>query len=24
VEWIRPFDLAFDAPSGKSPFNAAK
>jgi uncharacterized protein YciI len=24
VEWIRPFDLAFDAASGKSPFNAAK
>lgn len=24
VESIRPFDLAFDAASGKSPFNAAK
>ena len=24
VEWIRPFDLAFDAASGKSPFSAAK
>jgi uncharacterized protein YciI len=24
VEWIRPFDLAFDAASGKSPLNAAK
>ncbi len=24
VEWIRPFDLAFDAATGKSPFSAAK
>ena len=24
VEWIRPFYLAFDAASGKSPFNPAK
>ena len=24
VEWIRPFQLAFDAASGKSPFSAAK
>src|SRR5580700_3488526 len=24
VEWIRPFDFAFDAASGKSPFSAAK
>ena len=24
VEWIRPFEVAFDAASGKSPFNAAK
>lgn len=24
VEWIRPFHLAFDAASGKSPFNGAK
>jgi uncharacterized protein YciI len=24
VEWIRPFNLAFDAASGKSPFSAAK
>jgi uncharacterized protein len=24
VEWIRPFYVAFDAASGKSPFNAAK
>jgi uncharacterized protein YciI len=24
VEWIRPFDLASDAASGKSPFSAAK
>jgi len=24
VEWIRPFDLAFDAASGKNPFSAAK
>jgi uncharacterized protein YciI len=24
VEWIRPFYLAFDAATGKSPFNAAK
>jgi len=24
VEWIRPFDLGFDAATGKSPFHAAK
>ncbi|HXK07478.1 MAG TPA: YciI family protein [Verrucomicrobiae bacterium] len=24
IDWIRPFDLAFDAASGKSPFNTAK
>ena len=24
VEWIRPFDFAFDSASGKSPFSAAK
>ena len=24
VEWIRPFDLAFDAASGKSPFSSQK
>jgi uncharacterized protein YciI len=24
IEWIRPFDLAFDAASGKSPFSTAK
>ena len=24
VEWVRPFYLAFDAASGKSPFSAAK